>query len=159
ESRRQLADALKETEQARQEAVAKHELARFYQYYHNIALANAGWQANDLAQMGDLLEDCPAERRHWEWYYLQRLRHGDLLPIRLRSSAVQGVAFSPDGTRLAACGLHGMVKVLDAATGREVRSLKGHGDSQLWCVAFSPNGARLASAGNDGQIKIWDLAS
>jgi WD40 repeat protein/tRNA A-37 threonylcarbamoyl transferase component Bud32 len=156
-----------ESEQARQDAVVQQQRAeraldqaRLYQYYHHIALAHAGWQANDLVRMEPLLDDCPRERRHWEWRYMQRLLHGDLLTVPLHPSLVISVAFSPAGTQLAVSGLFGMVKVLDAASGREIHTLKGHpGDSQVWSVAFSPDGARLASAGTDGQIRIWDVAS
>ena len=62
------------------------------------------------------------------------------------------VAFSPDGKRLASASRDGTVKVWDAATGQEIRTLKGH-TGFVTSVAFSPDGKRLASAGSrsDGE--------
>ncbi len=52
-----------------------------------------------------------------------------------------GVAFSPDGQRLASGSQDGTVKVWDAHTGQATLTLEGGGG-----VAFSPDGQRLASA-------------
>jgi WD40 repeat protein len=70
-------------------------------------------------------------------------------------SQVQCVAFSPVGCRLASSG-GGQLKVWDAASGQELRTINGHA---AWSVAFSPDGARLASAGADHRVKVWEVAS
>jgi WD40 repeat protein len=71
---------------------------------------------------------------------------------------VLGLAFSPDGTRLASAGRNGMVRVWDVAAGRSGPPLKGHA-GMVWSVAFSPDGAQLASTGSDGTIRLWDAAT
>ena len=43
----------------------------------------------------------------------------------------------------------------DAASGRELLTLKGH-TSTVWGVAFSPNGKSLGSGSWDHTVKIWD---
>jgi hypothetical protein len=68
------------------------------------------------------------------------------------------VAFSPDGTRLASASDDQTVKLWDAATGQELRALKGH-TSTVRSVAFSPDGTRLASASEDRTVKLWDVPS
>jgi WD40 repeat protein len=49
------------------------------------------------------------------------------------------------------------VDVLDAATGRTVGELKGHGTG-LHDAGWSRDGRYLATAGYDAQVKLWDLA-
>jgi WD40 repeat protein len=68
------------------------------------------------------------------------------------------VAFSPDGKQIVSASSDKMLKVWDAATGRETRTLKGHTD--LVCkVAFSPDGKRVVSGSYDKTLKVWDLAT
>jgi WD40 repeat protein len=68
------------------------------------------------------------------------------------------VAYSPDGSRLAAADMEGTVWVWDAATGQRVFSLRGH-RGPVHQVAFSRDGTRLASGSEDRTIKVWDLAT
>jgi WD40 repeat protein len=47
------------------------------------------------------------------------------------------------------------IRLWDASTGREVRSMRGH-VGPVHTLAFDPEGKRLASAGADRMIRIWD---
>src|SRR5262249_35417869 len=70
------------------------------------------------------------------------------------TAAVNSVAFSPEGSRLASGSGDHTVKVWDAQTGQELFTIKGQGGS-VYGVAFSPDGQRLASS-VDGTVKLWD---
>jgi WD40 repeat protein len=71
---------------------------------------------------------------------------------------VHGVAFSPDGGRLATCSEGGPVRIWGAATGRLLRSLTTQPLTVLE-VAFSPDGRRLATRWREGRVEVWDADS
>ena len=67
--------------------------------------------------------------------------------------AVNGLAFSPDGTRIAVAGDTPGIPVFDPATGSELARLD-HGTVNA--VVFSPDGTRIATCGNDA-ARVFDL--
>jgi WD40 repeat protein len=78
-------------------------------------------------------------------------------PLTGPSDSVTSVAFSPDGSLLAAGSLDNTVQLWDVASGEPVgRPLIGH-TGGVNAVAFSPDGRLLASASDDTTIRIWDI--
>jgi hypothetical protein len=74
-------------------------------YYQRIRLAERALEGNDPQSATDLLDACPADFRPWEWHYLHCKAEGrpDTVLGRPRPDlTVRTLAFSPNGTRLAA---------------------------------------------------------
>ncbi|HLZ31918.1 MAG TPA: ABC transporter substrate-binding protein [Chloroflexota bacterium] len=73
------------------------------------------------------------------------------------SFLVPSVAFSPDGSRVAARTDDG-VQVWWALTGQPALNIVGHAN-QVVDAAFDPSGSRIATASLDRTAKIWDVLS
>lgn len=90
---------------------------------------------------------------------LWRLSTGEpLRSFRGHTYAVFGMAFSPDGTRLATASGDHTARIWEVATGREIRNLAAHKNG-VGTVAFAEGGTRLIVAGDDPHIEIWDVGS
>jgi WD40 repeat protein/serine/threonine protein kinase len=122
-------------------------------YYQRIALAEREWSANNFGRVEQLLDTCPADLRGWEWHYLHRLRHDNLLPLR-HAAAVSSAVFSPDGRWIASGSQDGLVRVWNALTAKERFRFQAH-ESHVRDVAFSPDGRYLATASWDATARLW----
>jgi WD40 repeat protein len=63
------------------------------------------------------------------------------------------VAYSPDGAAIASALGDKTVRIWDAATGRQLRTLSGHSEL-VYGMAYSPDGAAIASASGDKTVRI-----
>jgi WD40 repeat protein len=68
-----------------------------------------------------------------------------------------GVAFSPDGLRLATSGSEWAVKLWDLSTHRELMTLPGQ--SLIPDAAFSPDSQWLITHGTEGKLHLWRAPS
>jgi WD40 repeat protein/DNA-binding SARP family transcriptional activator len=72
------------------------------------------------------------------------------------TGGINDLAFSADGSRLAAASVDGTTRIWDATTGDLLLTLGGH-LGHLTSVSFSPDGTQLVTAGVDGTIRVWAL--
>jgi WD40 repeat protein/tRNA A-37 threonylcarbamoyl transferase component Bud32 len=153
DDRTKALDALRVEKQATQRALAAEQRVT---YVHRVALAQREWQANNVARADELLDSCPAELRHWEWHYLKRLCHAELLRLGGQSKQITGLAFHPDGKRFATSGWKEL-KIWDAETGKEPVQFPPE-EGWVSALAFSKDGARIVTAGFQ-TLTVWDAPS
>ena len=102
-------------------------------YAAHMNLAQHAWEAGDIRRVRELLERAPSQAgesdlRGFEWYYLYRLCHAELLT--LKGTAAASAAWPSARTANAwpapsAGDMDTEVKVWDAQTGQELLALKG----------------------------------
>ena len=81
-------------------------------------------------------------------------------PVRVlagHASKVSGMAFSPDGARLATCSFDNVLRVWELEAGRTLAEFDGH-DADVNGVAFFPDGERLVTGAEDDSLRLWELA-
>jgi WD40 repeat protein len=88
------------------------------------------------------------------WSAVTGRRIGSPLPA---ADAAGPVAFSPDGTMVAAIGTDGRARLWRVATGAEAGAAVSVGHQGA--LAFSPDGKTFATVGADGSASLWSVAT
>ncbi|MBI2929482.1 MAG: serine/threonine protein kinase, partial [Verrucomicrobia bacterium] len=144
----------------RRSAVAAGVRAEVREYAANIALAQSLIQAQQFGRAQDtLLAHTPESYRGWEWGWLLRSCNQDLMTLSDNPSLGVEAFFSPDARLLVASGFDPVIQIWDLATGKVIRSLRGHNG---WAnmTPFSPDGRRLCTfswVGDDKTVRVWDV--
>lgn len=72
--------------------------------------------------------------------------------------AAAAVAFSPDGSTLATADEQGVIRLWDAATGKEkAGSARDWKVGKVGALVFSPDGCTCVAGGEGGRLVVWDL--
>lgn len=140
-------------DQQKQTADALLRVERF-RYAGLLALAQRELANGDLGRAEELLDDCPAALRGWEWGHLAGRAKIPRTTAGGHAGPVTAVAFSADGRLTAAGDSTGAIRIRDRDSFRD-KPLVIRGAARA--VALSPAGAVLAAAGDDGVVRIWNL--
>ncbi len=136
---RSLADKARVAEQnARAEAERQREKFERFDYGRSIQVAHQDWRDNNVPATLALLESTRADLRGWEWRYVHRLCHSNLLTLKGHGGPVRSASFSPDGSRVVTGSHDQTAKIWDAKSGAVLLTLKGHTGS-VFSASFSPD--------------------
>lgn len=81
----------------------------------------------------------------------------DLVPQTGHATRIDALSFAPNGRWLATGGLEGSIRIWDAQTLSELRTLTEAKD-KINALAISPDSKRIAAACDDKQIRVWSVA-
>ncbi|MBX3744762.1 MAG: serine/threonine protein kinase [Verrucomicrobiae bacterium] len=127
----------------------------------------AARQAWNDARTGDVLAllrkygpDSGLEQlRGFEWRQLWWLCHQEQATLQSHQEYICKVAFSPDGTRVAAAGdRDGVIRVWDVGSLGPVATLGGQ-TSWMGSLFFLDDNRTLAFDRNDGRLMLWDTTT
>ena len=93
----QYKEQYQDAQQARKQALEKAEAERRSAYTQRLMAAQYAWSVNNIAHVEQTLNESPEEYRSFEWYYLNKLLHGE----RFMMPAFHRMAASLDGQWLA----------------------------------------------------------
>jgi WD40 repeat protein/tRNA A-37 threonylcarbamoyl transferase component Bud32 len=136
--------------------------ARTNLYFNQIALADREWQANHVARTEEILEECEPGLRGWEWHYLKRLCHSELMNFAA-DGVVRNLAFSSDGKSITMACFGGTTAVFNAETGQKSlshpASFFGMKSPYYGTTALSSDGRWIVLGDNETTIWVCDLMS
>jgi eukaryotic-like serine/threonine-protein kinase len=150
-TQRLAAEAARDGEKSARDRLAAVEYGR------TMEVAHQEWREGNVGATQSLIESTPPSLRGWEWRYVNRLCHADLLTLRGHDGPLKSACFSPDGSRIVTGGWDNTAKVWDARTGASILSLKGH--TGAVDASYSPDGSKIVTASWDTTAKVWNAAT
>ncbi|HJZ54385.1 MAG TPA: serine/threonine-protein kinase, partial [Gemmataceae bacterium] len=140
---------------ARKDVEREREKLAVFEYGRTMQLARQEWRDGNVPATLALLDGTREDLRGWEWHYVHRLCHSELLALKGHTSSVMSASFSPDGSRIVTASLDDTARVWDAKTGAELLALKGHTNA-VNSASWSPDGSRILTASWDTTARVWD---
>jgi WD40 repeat protein len=137
-------------------------------YAAHMNLAYQAWESSNIGRTLTLLsaqrpKPGQEDLRGFEWGYLWRLSHRDLLTLQNKTYPIK-MTYAPDGVTLAVAGWDQMLRRWNSATGQEFPALNcrrgtGRIPREYGQYAFTPDGRILAAAYQTSEVILWDLST
>lgn len=166
---RQIAEEQKLlADEQRLRAEQGEETKRQVLYAAQMKLAHQAWDPTNnertynIERMQELLDaqlPQPGQRdlRGFEWYYLWRLAHSELVTLK-HEGRIESIVLTPDGTKMASQTFRGDIRIWDTATGKELTPIRDP-EANAYRLAISPDGKFFAQGKTNGQIKIYAVSN
>ncbi len=91
--------------------------------------------------------------------FIARAQKPQIIVQNGHATTVKCVAYSPDGRLLASASADQTIKLWDAATNMQLRTIPTAQAEGVTSIAFSPDSKIIASGGYDGTFKLWDATT
>jgi WD40 repeat protein/serine/threonine protein kinase len=148
EQRNLYQQAAENERRERRKAERNLSLSRLNLYSSEMIRAEQAQRDSQPGIVKELLAECPAEFREWEWHHLRLAFFGTTTILHTLGGDAEQALFHPDGVHVVTWGAGGLV-VRNIQTGEPTPALEGRDSSDLWKFQFviSPDGKRLVAAG------------
>ncbi len=93
------------------------------EYGRTMQVAHQEWRDNNVAATLTLLQSTRPNLRGWEWHYVYRLCHSELLTLKGHTGGVHSASFSADGLRVVTGSEDRTARVWNARSGAELLTL------------------------------------
>jgi WD40 repeat protein/serine/threonine protein kinase len=147
---------------AHEQAEKADRMQERYLYVNDICMTDRLYRENQLFRARQLLEDCAADQRGWEWNYLDRITNADLLSLTGHTQPVHTLAFAPRQRWLVSGSGDGSLVFWEPGAAKRMLELPVN-SGPVWGVSFSPDGLRLASVTGSsrgpGELIVWELGT
>jgi WD40 repeat protein/tRNA A-37 threonylcarbamoyl transferase component Bud32 len=149
-------EAQAEAERARDQLRTAQERLGRVEYSRTIQLANRELANWDLDRTHPLLAGTRENLRGWEWRYLNRLSHYELLILQTGPTAEEALAKAKEAAAKAAKAADELrVKFKLPDTGQSIPNIVLPGATLM----YSPDGSRIITVGTDRTVRVWVAAT
>ena len=143
-----------------QEKAARKRLEEV-QYAQSMQLAYQNWQDNNISASIKLLDESRPEFRDWEWQYLNRLCHPELLTFTADKNT-EDLRSSQDAKQIATTHGNNTITLWNTQTGAVIHELM-HDKALAMRPQFNHRGSRIVTLQRDNfradssyDINVWD---